>query len=74
MNKKNKAFRFGFYDFCLLLTAVFVVLKCTGVVLWSWFWVFSPLIFAVGLTVLFMIMFLFTCVIVMALNEAFKDN
>lgn len=74
MDEKNKTFRFGFYDFCLLLTAVFVVLKCAGLVLWSWFWVFSPLIFAAGLTVLFMIMFLFTCVIVMALNEAFKDN
>lgn len=74
MKETNNNFHFGLYGFCLLLTTVFVVLKCTGVVLWSWFWVFSPLIFAVGLTVLFMIMFLFTCVIVMALNEAFKDN
>lgn len=74
MDEKNNTFHFGLYEFALLLTAVFVVLKCAGLVLWSWFWVFFPLILVVGLTLLFMIMFLFTCVIVIALNEAYKDN
>lgn len=31
----------------LLLTIVFVILKVTGTVDWSWWWVLSPLIFGV---------------------------
>jgi CHASE2 domain-containing sensor protein len=31
----------GFFG---LLTIVFVVLKLTGYIAWSWFWVFSPII------------------------------
>lgn len=27
-----------------LLTLIFIVLKLTGVIAWSWFWVLSPLI------------------------------
>lgn len=30
----------GFAEF---LTLVFVVLKCTGYLAWSWWWVFSPI-------------------------------
>ena len=29
--------------FCDVLTVVFVVLKLTDVIDWSWWWVFSPL-------------------------------
>lgn len=29
----------------LILTVAFVILKVTGAVDWSWFWVLSPLIF-----------------------------
>lgn len=28
---------------CGVLTIVFVVLKLTGVISWSWWWVFSPI-------------------------------
>lgn len=41
--------------FCGLLTIVFIVLKLTGFINWSWFWVLSPMIFSVGFTVLFLL-------------------
>lgn len=36
-----------------LLTIIFVILKLTGAIAWSWWWVFSPLIivFVFGLLV-----------------------
>jgi hypothetical protein len=34
--------------FCDVLTIVFVILKLTNVIDWSWFWVLSPLIFVYG--------------------------
>jgi hypothetical protein len=40
-----------------ILTIVFVVLKLTDTVQWSWWWVFSPLLIAFGLYVI-MIMFI----------------
>lgn len=43
-----------------ILTIVFITLKLTGFIAWSWLWVFSPLwvlplIFAVMVTVIFII-------------------
>ena len=37
--------------FSELLTAIFLVLKLTGVIHWSWLLVFSPLIFDAILTI-----------------------
>jgi FtsH-binding integral membrane protein len=44
----------GFFG---LLTIVFIVLKLTGYIAWSWFWVLSPIIFStiLGLIILFII-------------------
>ena len=44
-----------------LLTVVFVVLKLTDTVQWSWWWVFSPLIIAF---VLYLVILLIAAVIV----------
>jgi hypothetical protein len=41
----------GFFG---LLTILFVALKLTGYIAWSWFWVLSPLI-AVGILVVILI-------------------
>lgn len=38
-----------------LLTIVFIVLKLCGIINWSWFWVFSPLIFSFGIGVIVVI-------------------
>lgn len=35
----------GGIGFIGLLTIVFIVLKLTEVITWSWFWVLSPMIF-----------------------------
>ena len=37
--------------FLELLTIAFVVLKLTGVIAWSWWWVFSPILLLVGIVV-----------------------
>lgn len=33
----------GGVGFCGLLAIVFITLKLTGVIAWSWFWVLAPL-------------------------------
>jgi len=38
-----------------ILTILFVALKLTEVIDWSWFWVVSPLIFSIGITVIVII-------------------
>jgi hypothetical protein len=42
----------GFFG---LLTVLFIGLKLTGYVTWSWFWVLSPLIFSFGLAILILV-------------------
>lgn len=29
----------------IVLTIVFAILKCVGIITWSWWWIFSPMIF-----------------------------
>jgi len=47
-NQRNNCCNEGFI---LLLTLVFIILKLTNVISWSWLWVFSPIwiSFLVGL-------------------------
>ena len=52
----------GGIGFCGLLTIVFIVLKLVGVINWSWFWVLSPMIFSISLTILILLI-LFALVI-----------
>lgn len=47
-----------------LLTLVFIVLKLTGVIAWSWWWVLSPLWISFGLWIALML-------IVLALGTVF---
>ena len=37
-----------------LLTVLFVGLKLTGYITWSWWWVASPILFGIGSVVLFL--------------------
>lgn len=37
--------------FAMLLTVLFVGLKLGGVIAWSWLWVVSPIVAAIGITV-----------------------
>ena len=42
----------GCPGFGTLLTIAFIILKLCGVITWSWFWVLSPLIFTIALTLI----------------------
>jgi len=47
------------------LTLVFIVLKLTGAINWSWWWVFSPILFAIALV--------FTLAIVVGIYHCIKE-
>jgi hypothetical protein len=52
----NKSGGVGFFG---LLTLLFIALKLTGAITWSWFWVLSPLLFGFSLIgVIFVIAFI----------------
>lgn len=42
MSDKNSASSSGGIGFCGLLTVLFIGLKLTSVIAWSWWWVLSP--------------------------------
>lgn len=44
--------------FLEVLTLIFVTLKLLGLLTWSWFWVFSPIIFALAFYFLIGIIYL----------------
>ena len=48
----NSSINIGGGGFFGMLTIVFVVLKLTGTINWSWFWVLSPLIAGIALSFL----------------------
>jgi len=48
----------GGIGFSGLLTILFIALKLTGVITWSWWWVLSPLWISVGITIGIMALFL----------------
>jgi hypothetical protein len=49
--------------FVILVAATLVVLKLTGVITISWFWLFSPIIFLFGLGLLFGAVLTISCLI-----------
>jgi hypothetical protein len=59
----------GGWPIATILTIVFVVLKLTDVINWSWWWVLSPLWISAGLTVLLLIVFM---IIVAATDRGWK--
>ena len=52
----NSASASGGIGFTGLLTILFVGLKLTGHINWSWWWVFSPILIAAGLSIAFLIL------------------
>lgn len=43
MKQKKSSSGLSGLGICLIVTLIFVVLKFTGTITWSWLWVFSPL-------------------------------
>jgi hypothetical protein len=54
MSEKTSSSSSGI-GFTGLLTVAFIVLKLTGVIAWSWWWVLSPLWIAAALAVLLIV-------------------
>ena len=55
-NNNNSSSSSAGIGFTGLLTIVFIVLKLCHVIEWSWFWVLSPMIFSVGIGLLFILL------------------
>ena len=65
-NKSTKQYHFK--SIASILTIIFVTLKLTGTIAWSWWWVFSPIIIKIGLVLLLLILI----IIIMILSVVFK--
>jgi hypothetical protein len=52
-----------------LLTIAFIVLKLTGVIAWSWWWVLSPLWISAGLVIV-----VFVVVVLSKIPEFLRDR
>jgi hypothetical protein len=50
----------GFFG---LLAIVFITLKLTGCISWSWFWVLSPLLVPIGIVLLVLGFFMFCAIV-----------
>ena len=60
MSNSSSGGNSGGIGFLGLLTIVFIVLKLTGVIAWSWLWVLSPLWIPFALVIsIFVVFFLF---------------
>lgn len=46
------------FPFLSILTLIFITLKLTGVIAWSWFWVLSPILIPIAFFLLFFVIFL----------------
>lgn len=58
----------GGIGFLGLLTILFIGLKLTGYIDWSWWWVLSPLLFGAGLIILIIGIPLLLCLLVVAVK------
>ncbi len=66
MSKEDKKERFPVYTFLSgILAIVFIVLKLTDVIDWSWFWVVSPLWIPIALFTFYFILLMVMAFIVM---------
>jgi hypothetical protein len=52
MNKNTNTSGLGLSS---VLTIIFVVLKLVGVITWNWWWVLSPILIDIGLTIIVLI-------------------
>ena len=61
MSESNKTSTSGGIGFCGLLTIVFIVLKLTGFINWSWVWVLAPIWMPIVFIVVILIIILVVC-------------
>lgn len=53
--KANNNSSSGGIGFVGTLTIVFIVLKLVGVIAWSWWWVLSPILISIAVTLLIIV-------------------
>ena len=70
-SSNDNSARSGGIGFCGVLTIVFIVLKLTNVISWSWIWVLSPLWISVAIFILVMIIMLAVITIAYIIKEIF---
>lgn len=58
MSDKKTTTRSGGIGFTGLLTIAFIVLKLTGYIGWTWWWVFSPIWISIAVAILLVIILL----------------
>ena len=63
MDKKSNTSGFGLAS---VLTIVFIVLKLVGTIDWSWWWVLSPILIDIGLSIVILVGF--------AIYMSYKDK
>jgi fatty acid desaturase len=56
MSDNTKVVSSGGMGFLGWLTILFIALKLTGFITWSWFWVLAPMIFGFGLVITILIL------------------
>lgn len=64
----------GGIGFVGLLTLVFITLKLTGVIAWSWWWVLAPLWISFGLSIVLVVGFLIFILILAASGDYEKKT
>lgn len=73
--KYNLCFDFTCLFFGFLLTFIFVILKVTHFINWSWIWVFSPLLISIIITAIaFSIIFLICYLINKSIQKKRKSK
>lgn len=62
---KDIKINFGGISFSGILTIVFIVLKLTNVISWSWLWVLSPL----WIDILIIVVLLIICILILLIKK-----
>ena len=67
---KNKSKETNFNSIIPILTIIFVIFKLTGIINWSWWWVFSPLLIPLTVVVIVWIICLVLAIIEILIKKA----
>ena len=72
MSNKTEVKNYGGIGFGGLLTIVFIVLKLTNIISWSWWWVLAPTWIPVALVLIFGLIYLFIVACILFANKGKK--
>ena len=64
----------GGVSFTGLLAIAFIVLKLTGVINWSWFWVLFPVLIPIGVVAVLLFCYLFIAIYLIVVSNKSKTK